>query len=120
LPELTETDPILTLPENALADVQNLHYIKVRKCLFDRQDSPAVSAAAYPAVLATSLRLTRAWDRRRIDGLELEHFLVDALDLVRHNDPTVENAGLIDAALFGHSRRQLFANAAIAASRVAA
>jgi hypothetical protein len=39
------------------------------------------------------------------------HFLVDALDLVGHNDPTVENAGLIDAALFGHSRRQLFANA---------
>jgi hypothetical protein len=54
LPELTETDPILTLSENALADVQNLHYIKVRKCLFDRHDRhcrgllAVDSAAAHP------------------------------------------------------------------------
>jgi hypothetical protein len=31
-----------------------------------------------------------------------------------------DNAGLIGAALFSHSRRQLLANAAMAASRVAA
>jgi hypothetical protein len=32
-------------------------------------------------------------------------------------DPAVEDAGLIDAAFLGHSRRQLFANAVMAASR---
>jgi hypothetical protein len=43
------------------------------------------------------------------------------LDFVRHYDPAVENAGLVGAAAFlSHPRRQLFANAAIAASRVAA
>jgi hypothetical protein len=34
-------------------------------------------------------------------------------------DPAVKDASLIDAAFLGHSRRQLLANAAMAASRVA-
>jgi hypothetical protein len=45
---------------------------------------------------------------------------VDALDLVGRDYPAIEHAGFIAAAFFGHSRRQLLANAAIAASRVAA
>jgi len=44
------------------------------------------------------------------------------LDFVRHYDSAIEDAGLVDAAPLGHghSRRQLLANAAIAAPRVAA
>jgi hypothetical protein len=55
-----------------------------------------------------------------LDALELKDFLVYPLDLVGHNDPTFENPRLIGSSLFRHPRRQLFANAAIAASRVAA
>jgi hypothetical protein len=40
-------------------------------------------------------------------------------DLISTVGPAVEDARLIDAALFAHSRRQLFANAVMAASRVA-
>jgi hypothetical protein len=34
------------------------------------------------------------------DALEFENFLVNALDFVECYDPAVEDAGLIDAALF--------------------
>jgi hypothetical protein len=45
--------------------------------------------------------------------------LLSALDLVEHDDSAVEDAWLVvDATFLDHSRRQLFANAAIAASRV--
>jgi hypothetical protein len=52
------------------------------------------------------------------------HFIrdvVDVLDLqacicAAVSDLAADDAGLIDAALLGHSRRQLFANAVIAAS----
>jgi hypothetical protein len=37
------------------------------------------------------------------DALEFENFLVNALDFVECYDPAVEDAGLIDAALFVHS-----------------
>jgi len=51
----------------------------------------------------------------------LEDFLVYPLDLVGHYDSAIEDAGLVDTALFGHcpySRRQLLANAVMATSRV--
>jgi hypothetical protein len=37
------------------------------------------------------------------------------LQVCLHHDLIADQAGLIDAALFGHSRRQLFANVVIAA-----
>jgi hypothetical protein len=57
LPELTETDPILTLPENALADVQNLHYIKVRKCVFDCHDRHCRGLLAVDSDAAPEVRI---------------------------------------------------------------
>jgi hypothetical protein len=75
----------------------------------------AFSAAACTPAQAISLRSTRASGCARIRGLP-----VDALDLVGRDYPAIEHAGFIAAAFFGHSRRQLLANAATAASRVAA
>lgn len=44
----------------------------------------------------------------------------DPLNFVRHYDSAVEDARFVGATFLGHSRRQLFANAVIAASRVSA
>jgi hypothetical protein len=41
--------------------------------------------------------------RSEMAALEFENFLVNALDFVECYDPAVEDAGLIDAALFVHS-----------------
>jgi hypothetical protein len=43
-----------------------------------------------------------------------------SFDCRRHHDLAAHNAGLMGAALFDHSRRQLLANAVIASSRVVA
>jgi hypothetical protein len=48
-----------------------------------------------------------------------EHVLAQPFQVCGHHDLAADNAGLIGA-LFGHSRRQLLANAVMAASRVAA
>jgi hypothetical protein len=47
-----------------------------------------------------------------------EPVLVQPFRIRGHHDLVADDAGQIGAALLGHSRRQLFANAAIAASRV--
>jgi hypothetical protein len=54
-----------------------------------------------------------------VDGLDLQHVLVQTFQVDRHHDLAADNARLVDARLLDHSRRQLFANAAIAASRAA-
>jgi hypothetical protein len=72
LPELTETDLILTLPENVLADVQNLHYIKVRKCPFDRHDRHCRGLLAVDSDAAPEVRI-RADPRAPVHAVGLVH-----------------------------------------------
>jgi hypothetical protein len=52
-----------------------------------------------------------------VDALDLQHVLVQPFQVCGHHNLAADNAGLIGAALFGHSRHHLLANAAIAASR---
>jgi len=58
--------------------------------------------------------------RDNADVFNLEHVSMKAFQVRRHHHFVADQAGLVGAALFSHSRRQLLAKAVIAASRVSA
>jgi hypothetical protein len=58
--------------------------------------------------------------RDMVDVLDLQHVLRQPFQIRRHHHLVADDAGLIGTALFDHSRRQLLANAVMAASRVSA